>query len=32
MLFAPLWNLVLFVPLGAFAGRWVGKQDGGNAL
>jgi len=32
MLFAPLWNLVLFVPLGAFAGRWVGKQDGDNVL
>jgi hypothetical protein len=32
LLFVPLWNLVVFVPLGGAVGWWVGKRLGENAL
>jgi hypothetical protein len=31
MLFAPMWNLFLFVPLGAAVGRWVRNRSDENA-
>jgi hypothetical protein len=32
LLFVPLWNLVIFVPLGGTVGWWVGKRLRENAL
>ena len=32
MLFTPLWNLLLFVPLGAAVGRWVRNQSSEDAV
>lgn len=32
MLFTPLWNLLVFVPLGAFMGRWVRNRSNADAL
>lgn len=32
MLFTPLWNLLLFVPMGAAVGRWVRNQSNEDVL
>lgn len=32
MLFTPLWNLLVFVPLGAAVGRWVRNRSNADAL
>jgi hypothetical protein len=32
MLFTPLWNLLMFVPLGAAVGRWVRNGSNADAL
>ena len=31
MLFVPLWNLLVFVPLGGAAGWWIGRRIGSAA-